>query len=353
MRLALREAERALEHDDVPIGAVIVRDGEVLAAACNERELRSDPTAHAEILALREAGQKLGGWRIPDSVLYVTIEPCAMCAGAIVWARRAAAWSTARRTPRPAPRAACSTCSASRASTGSPEVAGGLLADECGGADVGLLRDPPLGRRRSAPPRVPLRSRRSSGGVPERLNGAVSKTVVGASPPRVRIPPPPLYGAGTRLRKRVPAPARPPGRLRSRESQLPGGISVTERPRDQVDQYPEQRKDEYQQYPGGLGRAGQVVAPEDVGEHADEHPDEHEHEGEGDHRYQQIAEVKVARREDHVGFLFGLRGNRQPDGCGRRTLRDSTGPLRSSQSIRRIRHVACNACVLRTGNGAP
>ena len=87
MRLALREAERALEHDDVPIGAVMVREGEVLAAACNERELRNDPTAHAEILVLREAGQKLGGWRLPDSVLYVTIEPCAMCAGAIVWAR--------------------------------------------------------------------------------------------------------------------------------------------------------------------------------------------------------------------------------------------------------------------------
>ena len=59
----------------------------MLAAACNERELRNDPTAHAEILVLREAGQKLGGWRLADSVLYVTIEPCAMCAGAIVWAR--------------------------------------------------------------------------------------------------------------------------------------------------------------------------------------------------------------------------------------------------------------------------
>ena len=87
MRLALREAERALEHDDVPIGAVMVREGEVLAAACNERELRNDPTAHAEILVLREAGQKLGGWRLLDTVLYVTLEPCAMCAGAIVLGR--------------------------------------------------------------------------------------------------------------------------------------------------------------------------------------------------------------------------------------------------------------------------
>jgi tRNA(adenine34) deaminase len=87
MRLALREAELAAEHDDVPIGAVLVRDGEVLAAAGNERELRCDPTAHAETLVLREAARKLGGWRLPDSVLYVTLEPCAMCAGAIVLAR--------------------------------------------------------------------------------------------------------------------------------------------------------------------------------------------------------------------------------------------------------------------------
>jgi tRNA(adenine34) deaminase len=87
MRLALREAERALEHDDVPIGAVVVHGGEVIAAACNERELRGDPTAHAEILALREAAAHLAGWRLLDTVLYVTLEPCAMCAGAIVLAR--------------------------------------------------------------------------------------------------------------------------------------------------------------------------------------------------------------------------------------------------------------------------
>jgi tRNA(adenine34) deaminase len=87
MRLALREAEGVGEHDDVPIGAVMVREGEVIAAAGNERELRGDPTAHAEVLVLREASRKLGGWRIPDSVLYVTLEPCVMCAGAIVLAR--------------------------------------------------------------------------------------------------------------------------------------------------------------------------------------------------------------------------------------------------------------------------
>src|ERR671922_3025626 len=84
MRLALREAERALDHDDVPIGALVVREGEVLGAAGNERELRNDPTAHAEVLALREAAGRLGTWRLLDCVVYVTLEPCAMCAGAMV-----------------------------------------------------------------------------------------------------------------------------------------------------------------------------------------------------------------------------------------------------------------------------
>jgi tRNA(adenine34) deaminase len=87
MRLALREAERALDHDDVPIGAVVVHEGEVIAATRNERELRRDPTAHAEILALREASAHLQSWRLLDTALYVTLEPCAMCAGAIVLAR--------------------------------------------------------------------------------------------------------------------------------------------------------------------------------------------------------------------------------------------------------------------------
>jgi len=87
MALALREAERALAHDDVPVGAVLVYRGEVLAAAHNERELRADPTAHAEILLLRESSRALGSWRLPNCSLYVTLEPCAMCAGAIVLAR--------------------------------------------------------------------------------------------------------------------------------------------------------------------------------------------------------------------------------------------------------------------------
>ena len=87
MRLALEQARSALEHDDVPIGAVIVRGDEVIASARNERELRKDPTAHAEILALRAATEGAGTWRLDDATMYVTLEPCPMCAGALVLAR--------------------------------------------------------------------------------------------------------------------------------------------------------------------------------------------------------------------------------------------------------------------------
>lgn len=87
MRLALERAEEAAAHGDVPIGAVVAAEDRVLAAAGNEREKRADPTAHAEVLALREAAAELGGWRLPATTLYVTLEPCAMCAGAIVLAR--------------------------------------------------------------------------------------------------------------------------------------------------------------------------------------------------------------------------------------------------------------------------
>jgi tRNA(adenine34) deaminase len=87
MELALAQARRAEEHGDVPIGAALLRDNELLAAAGNERELRGDPTAHAEVLAIRAAAEALGGWRLADTTLYVTLEPCAMCAGAIVLAR--------------------------------------------------------------------------------------------------------------------------------------------------------------------------------------------------------------------------------------------------------------------------
>jgi tRNA(adenine34) deaminase len=131
MRIAVREAERALEHEDVPIGAVLVHDGEVIAATHNERELRQDPTAHAEILALREAARALGTWRVLDTVLYVTLEPCAMCAGAIVLAR-------VPRVVFGAVDAKAGACGSVLDVLGQPrlnhraDVAGGLLAQECG-----------------------------------------------------------------------------------------------------------------------------------------------------------------------------------------------------------------------------
>jgi tRNA(adenine34) deaminase len=88
MARALEQARAAERHGDVPIGALIVDSaGDTLAAAGNERELRRDPTAHAEILAIQAAAAALGGWRLPGTTLYVTLEPCAMCAGAIVLAR--------------------------------------------------------------------------------------------------------------------------------------------------------------------------------------------------------------------------------------------------------------------------
>ena len=130
MRLALAEAARALEHDDVPVGAVLVRGGEVVGAGHNERELLQDPSAHAEMLALREGARALGSWRLLDSTLYVTLEPCAMCAGAIVLGR--------------VPRVVYGTIDPKAVAAGSvldvlaeprlnhrPAVTGGLLADEC------------------------------------------------------------------------------------------------------------------------------------------------------------------------------------------------------------------------------
>jgi tRNA(adenine34) deaminase len=89
MRVALEEAKGAASHGDVPIGAAIVAEGELVSRAGNERELRGDPTAHAEILALRAAAEARGSWRLESAIVYVTLEPCAMCAGALVLARAA------------------------------------------------------------------------------------------------------------------------------------------------------------------------------------------------------------------------------------------------------------------------
>jgi tRNA(adenine34) deaminase len=136
MRMAIAEAGRAVEHGDVPIGAVVVRGGELIGAGRNERELLQDPTAHAEVLALRAASATVGSWRVLDATLYVTLEPCAMCAGAIVLAR--------------VPRVVFGTADPKAGAAGSvldvlaeprlnhrPAVTGGVLAAEC----AALLRD--------------------------------------------------------------------------------------------------------------------------------------------------------------------------------------------------------------------
>ena len=132
MRRALDEARRCLAWGDVPIGAVVVRDGSVLGAAGNQRERLGDPTAHAEVLAIRRAASALGQWRLEGCSMYVTLEPCAMCAGALVLARLprvvfgaldpkagfGGSLGDLLRDPRLNHRA---------------EVVSGVLADECGG----------------------------------------------------------------------------------------------------------------------------------------------------------------------------------------------------------------------------
>jgi tRNA(adenine34) deaminase len=136
MALALEQARLAEAHGDVPIGAAILRDREPLALAGNERELRRDPTAHAEVLAIRAAAAALGGWRLPETTLYVTLEPCAMCAGAIVLARIPTVVFGA---PDPKAGAAGSVLDilAAPALNHRPEVVGGVREEEC----AKLLRD--------------------------------------------------------------------------------------------------------------------------------------------------------------------------------------------------------------------
>jgi len=142
MTLAIERAREAEGHGDVPIGALVARDGEPLASAGNEREQRRDPTAHAEILAIRAAAEALGGWRLPGTTIYVTLEPCAMCAGAIVLARIPTVVYGA---PDPKAGAAGSVLDilAEPALNHRPEVIGGVLEDEC----AALLREFFAGRR--------------------------------------------------------------------------------------------------------------------------------------------------------------------------------------------------------------
>jgi len=89
MAKALVQARHALALDEVPIGAVVVVDGKIVGRGCNRSVSRSDPTAHAEILALRQAARRMGNYRLTSATLYCTLEPCSMCAGALIWARLA------------------------------------------------------------------------------------------------------------------------------------------------------------------------------------------------------------------------------------------------------------------------
>ena len=136
MALAIERAREAERHGDVPIGAVVARGDEVLAAAGNERELRADPTAHAEVLAIRAASEALGGWRLPATTLYVTLEPCAMCAGAIVLARVPSVVFGAR-DPKAGAAGSVLDVLAEPALNHRPEVTGGVLEAEC----AALLRE--------------------------------------------------------------------------------------------------------------------------------------------------------------------------------------------------------------------
>src|SRR4051812_9642796 len=136
MGLALERAREAEANGDVPIGALVARDGKVLAAASNERELRADPTAHAELLAIRAAAEALGGWRLPGTTLYVTLEPCAMCAGAIVLARIPTVVYGAA-DPKAGAAGSVLDVLAEPALNHRPEVTGGVLEAEC----AALLRE--------------------------------------------------------------------------------------------------------------------------------------------------------------------------------------------------------------------
>ncbi len=131
MQLALDEARAAAEHGDVPVGAVVLLNGVVIAARHNERELTGDPTAHAEILAMRDAAAHIGHWRLLDCTLVVTLEPCAMCAGAMVNARLGRLVYGATDPKAGASGSVLDVTNTSALNHQVP-VTAGLLADECG-----------------------------------------------------------------------------------------------------------------------------------------------------------------------------------------------------------------------------
>ena len=140
MRRAIESARECGPSEDVPVGAVVVRDGQVLAAAGNARERLRDPTAHAEILALREAAAKLGSWRLDGCTLYVTLEPCAMCAGAIVLARLDRVVFGAA-DPKAGFAGSLGNLAQDQRLNHRVELTGGVLAEECGELLRGFFRD--------------------------------------------------------------------------------------------------------------------------------------------------------------------------------------------------------------------
>ena len=130
MEAALEEAKIAFDLGEVPVGAVVVRGGEIIARAHNMTETIKDPTAHAEVLAIREAARALGGWRLIGCDLYVTMEPCSMCAGAIVWSRVERLFYGARDPKAGAVGSLFDIPGDSRLNH-NPEVVGGVMEEEC------------------------------------------------------------------------------------------------------------------------------------------------------------------------------------------------------------------------------
>ena len=131
MQLALKQAKKAFDLEDVPVGAVIVNNEKIIGAGFNSREIDQDPTAHAEMTAIRSASSQLGTWRLNDSTLYVTLEPCAMCAGAIVQARMKRVVFGAS-DPKSRAYGSLADFLAEPHFNHLVEVQGGILADECG-----------------------------------------------------------------------------------------------------------------------------------------------------------------------------------------------------------------------------
>lgn len=131
MQYAIREAQYAQEAGEVPVGCVIVYDGQIIGKAHNQREMLQDPTAHAEIIAITQAANKLGSWRLEETKLYVTLEPCPMCSGAIILARVPEVYFGAY-DPKAGTVGSLMNLLEDPRFNHQPKVYPGLLADECG-----------------------------------------------------------------------------------------------------------------------------------------------------------------------------------------------------------------------------